>query len=87
MVVLLGRARLLGAFYFDQLSAGYVIHVAIDGNCFRNQRMVAKPVHVVHDRLLRVRDGEPFDELPGARAGTFADVAETAGVRSAVSRL
>src|SRR5580704_8669824 len=74
---LLRCAGLPCAFHFDQLSAGYVIHVAIDGNRFRNKWVVTKAVHIVDYRLHRVGDSKPFDELSGTRSWTFTDIAET----------
>src|SRR5258708_1468598 len=74
---LLRCAGLSGAFHFDQLSAGYVIHITVYGNRFRNKWVVTKAVHIVDYRLHRVCDGKPFDELSGTRSRTFTNIAET----------
>src|SRR5689334_134097 len=39
--------------------------------------MIADAYHVIDDRLLRILECEPVDELTFVRAGAFADVVES----------
>ena len=71
-----GRGR-RGARNLDELAGTDVVEVAVDRNGFGNKRVILDSRHIVEERLLLILDGQPVDEFALARAGTFADIAET----------
>lgn len=69
----------MGAFYVEEFAGVHVVDVAVDGDGFGDERVIADAGDIVEDRLLLVLDGEPFDEFAGARAGAFANIAKAVG--------
>ena len=84
--ILPGLARLLGAFHFIQLAGRHVVHVAVDGDRFWNEGMIAEPVTSSMTACCGSAMVSHSMNSP-ARTRAFPTSRKPAGVRSAVSRL
>jgi len=61
-----GCANFCGFFNLDQLAGFDIIHVAVDGDGARNERVIADTLDIVDDSLALVGNGEELDVLRGA---------------------
>src|SRR5271166_3890418 len=74
-----GSACGAGAIDFEEFPGTHVVEVAVDGNGFGHESVIANACHIVEHSSLLVFDGEPLDVLASARTGPFADIAEATG--------